>query len=176
MRVSKAALGCAIVGSILLGVTGAFGAGMPTGGTVRIFVVPGLQQGEGTVVIAGAIGDYGKTHKINKKRIIGEMVLQKGTIQVNLSAIQKKLNSTKPTINNTTTCSFVFGATAPVTLFNGTGLYKGISGTLMLTETFAGYGPFYKTGAHKGQCNTSNNATPLAQYGSVQGVGTVKFS
>ena len=59
---------------------------------------------------------------------------------------------------------------------NGTGLYKGISGTLMVTETFAAYGPFYKTGAHKGQCNTSNNnATPLAQYGSVQGVGTVKF-
>ena len=44
------------------------------------------------------------------------------------------------------------------------------------TETFAAYGPFYKTGAHKGQCNTSSNtAAPLAQYGSVQGVGTVKF-
>jgi len=46
----------------------------------------------------------------------------------------------------------------------------------MLTETFAGYGPLYKTGAHKGQCNTSNNATPTAQWGSVTGVGTVTFA
>jgi hypothetical protein len=174
MRVSKAVVGCAIVGSVLFGVAGAFAAGMPTGGALRVFVVPGQAQGEGTVVLAGAIGDYGKTHKVNSKGI-GEMVLQKGTIQVNLAAMQKKLNASKPMILDTKTCSYVFGATAPVTLFNGTGLYKGISGTVALTETFAGYGPFYKTGAHKGQCNTSNNATPIAQYGSVQGVGTVKF-
>ena len=54
-------------------------------------------------------------------------------------------------------------------------MYKGISGTLMLTESFAAYGPFYKTGAHKGQCDTSNNATPLAEWGSVTGEGPVKF-
>lgn len=69
----------------------------------------------------------------------------------------------------------MFGATAPVAILDGTGMYKGIKGTLMLTETFAGYGPFYTTGAHKGQCNTSPNATPTAQWGSVTGVGTVKF-
>jgi hypothetical protein len=174
MRGATAALGCAIAGSVLLGVAGALGAGMPAGGTVRIFVVPGQSQGQGTIVLAGAIGDYGKTLKANKQGI-GEMVLKKGTIQVNLAAIQKLLNNAKPMIENKTTCSYVFGGTAPVTLFNGTGLYKGISGTLMVTETFAAYGPFYTTGAHKGQCNTSNTATPLAQYGSVQGVGTVKF-
>ena len=174
MRVAKAALGCAMVGSVLFGLTGAFGATTPTGGTLRIFVVPGQNQGEGTILLAGAIGDYGKTHKINKKGI-GQAVLQKGTFQVNLAAIGKKLTNSKPIIFNKTTCSQVFSATAPVTLLNGTGAYKGISGTLMLTETFAAYGPFYKTGAHKGQCNTSNNAMPIAQWGSVQGVGTVKF-
>jgi hypothetical protein len=47
---------------------------------------------------------------------------------------------------------------------------------VILTETFAGYGPFYKTGAHKGQCNISNNATPIAQWGAITGVGTVKFA
>ena len=147
---------------------------MPTGGAVRFFVVPGHAQGDGTIVIAGAIGDYGKTTPIDKKGM-GEALLQNGTFQVNLSAMVKKLNSSKPIIANTTTCSFVFGATAPITLLNGTGAYKGISGTMMLTETFAGYGPFFTTGAHKGKCNTSNSATPLAQYGSVEGVGTVKF-
>ncbi len=49
------------------------------------------------------------------------------------------------------------------------GRTTGISGTFMLTETFAGYGPFYATGAHKGTCNTSSNATPTAQWGSVTG-------
>jgi hypothetical protein len=110
-----------------------------------------------------------------EKNGIGKAILHKGTFEVNLKAIGKKLNNAKPTIANTTTCSFVFSATAPVTLFNGTGAYKNIKGTLMLTETFAGYGPFYKTGKHKGKCNTSNNATPIAQWGSVTGVGTVKF-
>jgi hypothetical protein len=148
-------------------------AGMPAGGLVRVFVVPGNGQGNGTIVIAGAIGDYGKTSK--EKNGIGKAILHKGTFEVNLKAIGKKLNNAKPTIANTTTCSFVFSATAPVTLFNGTGAYKNIKGTLMLTETFAGYGPFYKTGKHKGKCNTSNNATPIAQWGSVTGVGTVKF-
>jgi len=35
--------------------------------------------------------------------------------------------------------------------------------------------PLYQTGAHKGQCHTSDNAQPLAIYASVNGPGTVKF-
>ncbi len=54
--------------------------------------------------------------------------------------------------------------------------YKGISGTLKLTETFAAYGPYYTTGLRKGKCNTSNNSTPTAQWGAVTGVGTVKYA
>jgi hypothetical protein len=146
---------------------------MPLGGQVRVFVVPGNVQGNGTIVVVGAIGDYGKT--MNEKNGIGKVVLHKGTFEVNLNAIRKKLQSAKPTVANTTTCSFVFGATAPAKLFNGTGMYTGISGTVMLTETFAGYGPFYKTGAHKGKCNTNSNSTPIAQWASVTGVGNVKF-
>jgi hypothetical protein len=173
----RVALTCVVfaVGGLLVGVAAASRMATPAGGTIRLFVVPGKSQGNGTIVITGAIGDYGKTTGKNKKGI-GTAVLHKGTFQVNLAAISKKLNNSKPILLNTTTCSFVFGATAPVTLLNGTGLYKGISGTVMLTETFAAYGPLYKSGAHKGKCNTSNNATPTAQYGSVQGVGTVKFS
>ena len=77
---------------------------------------------------------------------------------------------------NKTTCTFDFTGTGPVTLFNGTGLYKGISGTLRITITFAGVGPVYSTGAHKGQCNFSNNAPLVAQYGSIMGKGAVKFA
>jgi hypothetical protein len=160
------------VGSLLIG-AGASGAGTPMGGQVRIFVVPGHVQGNGTIVITGAIGDYGKTAR--QKNGIGKAVLHKGTFEVNLNAMSAKLEHAKPITANLTTCSFVFGATAPAKLFDGTGMYKGISGTVTLTETFAGYGPFYKTGAHKGKCNFSNNAAPIAQWASVTGVGNVKF-
>jgi hypothetical protein len=162
----------AAMGSTLVG-AGASGAGMPVGGVVRLFVVPGNGQGNGTVVMAGAIGDYGKTTKL--KNGLAKVVLHKGTFEVNLNAMTKALNSSKPMIENTTTCSFVVGATVPAPLLDGTGAYKDITGTLTLTEMFAGYGPLYTTGAKKGQCNTSMNATPTAQWGSVSGVGTVKF-
>ena len=172
----KIALICAVlvVGGLVNGVAAASRTATPAGGTIRIFVVPGKSQGKGTIVVTGAIGDYGRTTQINKKGI-GEMLLQKGTIAVNLAAISKKLNNSKPLLLDRTTCTFVVAATAPITLMSGTGAYKGITGTVMLTETFAAYGPFFKAGADEGKCDTSNNATPTAQYGSVQGVGTVKF-
>jgi hypothetical protein len=160
------------LGSLLVG-AGAGGAAAPSGGQVQIFVVPGKVQGSGTIVVAGAIGDYGKT--MQQKNDIARVVLQKGTFEVTLGAISEKIDHAKPTIANTTTCTFVFGATAPAKLFNGTGTYKGISGTVMLTEKFASYGPFHKTGAQKGKCNTAMNATPIAVWGSVTGSGRVTF-
>jgi hypothetical protein len=76
---------------------------------------------------------------------------------------------------NKETCSFVYGGTAPMSMIGGTGLYKGLSGTGTITETFAGVGPSYTSGAKKGQCNMSNNANPVAEWGSVTASGTVKF-
>jgi hypothetical protein len=167
---------CVVLAGVsgLLVAVGASGVGTPSGGQIRVFVTPGNGQGNGTILIAGAIGDYGKTSQ--EKDGIGKVTLSKGTFEVNLRAITKAINNARPTIANKTTCSGVFSGTAPVTLSNGTGAYKGISGTLMLTETFAGYGPFYKTGANKGKCNFTSNANPIAQWGSVTGVGTVKFA
>jgi hypothetical protein len=149
-------------------------SGMPKGGLIRIYVVPGNGQGNGTIVVVGAIGDYGKTTK--QVGGFGKALLHKGTFKVNLNAMSKALNKAKPVLFNPTTCSGVFSATAPAPISNGTGAYKGISGTLILTETFAGYGPFYTSGAKKGKCNTSPNSIPTAQWGAVTGVGTVKYA
>ena len=82
----------------------------------------------------------------------------------------------KPTVLSGTTCSFGFTATGPITLSDGTGAYAGISGTIVTTLTFGGDGPFYTSGAKKGKCNMSNNAQPLAQFGSAVGRGTIKFA
>ncbi len=164
----------AAVGTVVIGVTANAAGMMPKGGPIRIYVVPGNGQGNGTIVVVGAIGDYGKTTK--QVGGFGKALLHKGTFKVNLNAITKAVNNAKPLVESRTTCTFAFSATAPAAISNGTGDYKGISGTIMLTETFAGYGPYYTTGAHKGTCNTSNNATPTAQWGAVTGVGTVKYS
>jgi hypothetical protein len=161
------------VGTLLVG-AGANGAGMPKGGLIRFYVTPGNGQGNGTIVVVGAIGDYGKTTK--QVAGFGKALLHKGTFKVNLNAISKAMNTAKPLLENTTTCTFVASATAPAAISNGTGAYKGISGTLMITETFAGYGPFYTTGAQKGKCNLSPNTNPTAQWGAVTGLGTVKYA
>ena len=173
MRIAVCML-VAAVGTMLIGVGANASGMMPKGGPIRIYVVPGNGQGNGTIVVVGAIGDYGKTTK--QVGGFGKALLHKGTFRVNLKAISKALNNTKPLVESQTTCTFVISATAPAAISNGTGAYKGISGTIMLTETFAAYGPYYTTGAHKGKCNTSNNATPTAQWGAVTGVGTVKYA
>ena len=159
MRVAMAALGCMVVGSVLIGGSAAFGAGMPAGGPVTIHVTPSPDGIHGPIVITGAIGDHGQTTSIDKNGkpdANGNFVritLKKGTFEVNSTALNAKTAKAQPTVNRST-CSFDFTGTGPVTLFNGTGLYAGISGTLSITITFAGVGPLYTSGKHKGQCNS----------------------
>jgi hypothetical protein len=86
------------------------------------------------------------------------------------------LNKANPTVNKAT-CSAVISVTAPGSApVEGTGLYKGISGTLKPTATFAFLLPRYASGKNKGQWNESNSAQTLDQYSSIAGSGTVKFS
>jgi hypothetical protein len=152
-----------------------------TGGAIDIYGTPN-NGAAFKIVIVGAIGDYGTATSIDKNGKVdtnGDYVkikLRMGTFEVNSVALNKKTDSAPPTIENKATCSFGFGGSGPVTLFNGTGAYAGISGTLDITETFAGVGPLYKTGAKKGQCNTSNNAQPAASWSAITGHGTVRFA
>jgi hypothetical protein len=150
-------------------------ASMPAGGAIRVFVTPALVGNGGTILITGAIGDYGRT-TMNPKTDIGKTLLKKGTFEVNLAYITKKSNTMSPSFVNTKTCSYVFDVNGPAALMNGTGLYTGIHGTVMLKETFAGIAPLYKSGPKKGQCNLGQNVNPIAQYGAISGVGTVKFT
>lgn len=154
-------------------------ANTPAGGAVYVHAT-GSNGPAGTIVITGAIGDYGKTLSIDRNGKTDsngnfvKITLKKGTFEVNSTTLNAKTNHAQPIVDKST-CSFRFAGTAPVTLFNGTGLYAGIKGTVMITVSFGGVGPLYKSGPHKGQCNMSNNARLLAQYGAITGPGTVSF-
>ncbi|MGZ6670705.1 MAG: hypothetical protein ACXVH3_39350, partial [Solirubrobacteraceae bacterium] len=158
----------------------ALAASTPAGGAVKVFVTP-TSGPRSSILVTGAIGDYGKTLRVDKNgKTAGngdyqKVTLKQGSFEVNATALNKKLNASAPVVNKTT-CSLVFSGSAPTTVFNGTGLYKGISGTVRITVTFAGIAPRYTSGTHKGQCNFSNSAQPLGQYQAITGTGSVHFS
>ena len=169
-----------MLGSLLFVCSAAFGATTPAGGVVKVFATPS-NGASGKIVIAGAIGDFGKTLSINKNGKTNangnyvKITLTKGTFEVNSTTLNAKFNHAQPTINKST-CSAWFSGTGPVSLLDGTGLYTGISGTVSITETFVFIAPRFTSGKDKGQCNFSNNSQPLSQYSSITGTGKVKFS
>jgi hypothetical protein len=150
------------------------------GGKVAIFATPSNGP-VSKILIAGAIGDFGKAISIDKNGKVDangnyvKIKLQKGTFEVNSTNLNKAVNNTQPNLDKAT-CSAYLVKSHTVTLFNGTGAYAGISGTPKITISFAFLGPRFKSGKHKGQCNMKNSAKPLAQYSSIQGGGTVSFS
>jgi hypothetical protein len=174
MRVKKAVLGVSVIGALLLAATTAFGA-TPSGGTIKVWASP-TNSVKGKIVITGAIGDYGttvNTNKNGKPNPNGSYVkikLHQGGFMVNSVALNKKLNNLNPHFNGST-CSAAATGTGSVTLFDGTGAYKGISGKVRITVSFA----FIASRLPNGKCNASNSAKPLAQYQSIQGVGHVSF-
>jgi hypothetical protein len=187
MRRSRV-LSAAILGAMVLGGTlfggAAFGArpsSTTSGGTIYVSVTPN----NGTtypIVIAGAIADYGTATTIDQNGKVDpngnyvKMVLKQGGFEINSTTLNKKANSTAPTANNTTNCSYSFTASGPVTVFDGSGAYKGISGTLAITESFDAILPRISSGKDKGQCNESTSATPIASNGNISGSGRVMFS
>jgi hypothetical protein len=158
---------------------GPAGAAAQAGGPIAFYAKAG-NAGSPKVVFVGAIGDYGRAINVDKNgkpNPNGNFVrvkLQKGTLEIDSTALNQTLQNSKPQIASDATCSAAFSGTATVKLFNGTGLYKGISGTARATVTFAGVGNRYKSGPKKGQCS-HGDASPRAQYGFVTGHGTVSF-
>jgi hypothetical protein len=181
MRPIKAVFGAAMFACVLLVAPAAFGASTPAGGSVKLYATPEGNGLRATVLFTGAIGDHGQALTIDKDGTADangdyvKVTLKNGTFEINSKALNAKANKAQPTASPTT-CSATFVVTGPVTVFDGAGLYTGISGTLTVTETFAFIGPRYAAGAKKGQCNESNSAEPIAQYSSIIGTGAVKFS
>jgi hypothetical protein len=154
-------------------------ASTPNGGPIALFATVGNGP-SGKIVVAGAIGDWGSTLSIDKNGQPDQngnfvkVTLKKGTFEIDSTAVNKKMANPRPQVASDVTCSVAASGSGPIKLFNGTGLYRGISGTANVTITFAGVGGRYQSGANKGQCN--HGPTPLAMLGSVNGHGTVHFA
>jgi hypothetical protein len=178
MRAGKSALaiaaGVCCLGGGMAAVAGV-AAAAPTGGAIHLFVQPGQTQGNGRIVITGAVGDYGTT----RARVVGDRrlsvaTLHQGTITFDLTAISRLSDATNPRVDMAT-CSAELAVSAAVPVVGGTGLYRGIHGSVTITEAFGFVGPRYTHGAKKGQCNLSNSAQPLAEMPEVYGSGSVAF-
>jgi hypothetical protein len=180
-RIAGVCAALTVVGLLAAGVAAGSNRATSAGGPVRIFATAGNGI-TGRIVIAGAIGDYGKTFTMDKNGkgdANGNYVritLKKGTFLVDSTALNKKTDNAPPSVFDKATCSYGFSGTGPVTLSDGTGAYAGISGSISITVNFGAVGPLLKSGPKKGTCNLSDNAQPIATGGYILGKGTVKFS
>jgi hypothetical protein len=147
-------------------------AATPQGGKIRVFVTP-TSETNGKIVITGAIGDYGTTvsqdanGKADPNGNFEKVTLKQGGFIVDGTALNKKLDKAKPTVNKAN-CSVSFTGTAPTTVGSGTGAYAGISGKIAITVTFAQIAKKTAKG-----CSMSGNG--LAGYQSITGSGSVSF-
>jgi len=144
------------------------------GGSVRVYVAPGTN----TILLTGAIGDFGSTSAVNKngqqdaQGTYIKAVLKEGTFRLNATVLDANLNKAQSAFDQVT-CSGWLVESGPVKLANGTGRYPGISGTLQMTVTLAFLSSRYTSGKDKGQCD--NRAQPLSRYLSITGSGIVRY-
>lgn len=143
-------------------------AGVATkGGVIHVYEVGTAASDHDTDVITGAFADHGidkpvVTDKLNK------LVLSKGTFEVNLAALGKRI---APHSYDPTTCSIVLAGSAPTHLLDGTGAYKGITGTVTISITEAEILPRLKNG----NCDQGKINAPVADVDIIRGSGTVSF-
>jgi hypothetical protein len=181
-RKSKIVVGATGMAMLLsAGGTAALGAptapGTPVGGTTHMFINVNVKsQTVQPVLFTGAIGDYGtsismtKSGKVDAQGNYAKEVLKKGTFKIDATKVNAALiGAFVHATPNPATCSLLVSASGPSPLFAGTGLYKGISGSLKITLTAALLFPRSSNGA----CNENGDVSSM--YGQVTGVGTVTF-
>jgi len=99
MRFAKTALGIAVLGVCCSAGLSAFGATAPAGGSINIFATPVGMGAKGTIVVTGAIGDFGKTLTINQngttnaKRQLRQDHVEERGIRGQLDSAQARLRT-----------------------------------------------------------------------------------
>lgn len=147
----------------------------PAGGPVRMFITSISGGPKATAVVTGAIGGRGSAVYLKNNDYVKITVHQGATVgsslEANVTALTDKANKASFPIDKAA-CTSEGTITGTATLIDGTGDFKGISGMLNVTMTFAWTMPRYATGAKKGQCD----GPEAVLYELVEGSGTVSFS
>jgi len=140
------AAGCASPATTVPAAAGSPAAKITTpNGTVRFIGYSKDSDGpDFTVILTGAIGDYGPAVTVHPNGTIDpehtsqlRLELKKGSFRLNIASLDKAVGNITSHYSSTPTCSFHASATAatPVVPGSGTGSYTGISGSLTLTVT-----------------------------------------
>jgi hypothetical protein len=174
--IKEALFGVVIVGCAAGYATPAFGANKS--GSVKVWVTQDMTNNTPTdpILFTGAIGDFGtstsqdKNGKADSNGNYEAVTLQQGTFMIDATKLDSEANKTKPAMN-ASTCSFSLTASGPASIIagSGTGAYKGLTGKLMITINFAGYGP-----VKSGKCE-SQTGEPTSSYGAITGAGIVTY-
>jgi hypothetical protein len=149
---------------------------LTAGGAVHLTDYTDNDGPTSTVILAGAIGDFGKAQSVNpdgsastKHNSELNLMLTHGSFRLDFAELDKRFIGVLGNLAvNTTTCSAtasVSGA-VPIVAGSGTGSYKGVTGTFNLTVTLD---EVYKPGA----CHETG--AYLAQSIVTTGLGTVSF-
>ena len=174
MRVGKLAAALGATACVLGGGSAALAASHPKGGKVNVFVTT-KSSTKDKVLITGAIGDFGTAISQNAKGKVSpngsyeKVKLTHGGFIINATQLNNKINHATPVFNKAN-CSVTVRATGPAFVGDGTGAYKGISGTIRISVTFAGVAKKTAKG-----CAAASNAPLQGQYVSISGTGTVRF-
>jgi hypothetical protein len=118
-------------------------AGAPTaGGTVHVIGYSKNSDGPNfTVIVTGAIGDYGPAVTVHPDGTEHSsqlrLDLKHGSFRLSIAKLDKRLMRADSKWRSNPTCSFHVGVTAatPVVAGSGTGWYRGISGSLDMSIT-----------------------------------------
>ena len=137
-----------------------------TSGVVHVYAV-NSGGSTGTIVVTGAIGDWGKDIS-GASPTTNQIVLSKGSFDVNTAAIGRAFSKAKPK-GDPANCGVVLAVSAPATLSNGTGAYKGISGKVNLTVSNAALLPTKSDGT----CDETPSSVALGELTITQGSGTI---
>jgi len=173
LLIAVATIGTLSIGANMV----ASSASSPVSGTVNVYIAPGKAQAS-PVYITGVIGDSGKvvtvdqSGKANQNGNFASLTFKHGTFRADMTALNAAWNNFKA-VWNMTTCSISASVTASVTLSNGTGRYKAISGSISVTGIEAVIQPTYKSGANKGKCNLSSQKN--TRYMAYSGTGTISY-
>ena len=144
------------------------------GGRIELFT-PFTAKVRAPALVTGAIGGYGMFVSVDRQGHpdangdFARFELKHGSFEIDGRTLISHLH---PVARSFASCSAVLVGSGPVRVFDGTGAYRGIHGTLRATSRGGLLGPRDSSG----KCVRSDRVPPLDVLGTLDMSGTVSFS